>query len=166
MTCFTWMGTKPVVHVSEPTMIREVLANYNKYQKLRGGNPLIKLLVRGLIDAEGDQWVKHRKIINPAFHMEKLKHMVPTYYASCKEMIDKWEKILTNVTSCEVDVWPYIQTFSSDVISRTSFGSSFEEGRKIFELQREQAKLTMKVVNSVYIPGSRQVAFHTSFNLH
>ncbi|KAM0019623.1 putative secologanin synthase [Helianthus debilis subsp. tardiflorus] len=155
MTCFTWMGTKPVVHVSEPTMIREVLANYNKYQKLRGGNPLIKLLVRGLIDAEGDQWVKHRKIINPAFHMEKLKHMVPTYYASCKEMIDKWEKILTNETSCEVDVWPYIQTFSSDVISRTSFGSSFEEGRKIFELQREQAKLTMKVVNSVYIPGSR-----------
>lgn len=71
--CFTWMGTKPVVHVSEPTMIRDVLANYGKFQKPRGGNPLTKLLARGLIDAETDQWVKQRKIINPAFHVEKLK---------------------------------------------------------------------------------------------
>ncbi|KAJ0866335.1 putative secologanin synthase [Helianthus annuus] len=72
-TCFTWVGTRPLVHISEPAMIREVLVNYNTYQKPRGGNPLTKLLVRGLVDLEGEQWVKHRKIINPAFHMEKLK---------------------------------------------------------------------------------------------
>ncbi|KAK9059916.1 hypothetical protein SSX86_020620 [Deinandra increscens subsp. villosa] len=154
-SCFTWMGTKPIVHVSEPTMVREVLANYSKYQKPRGINPFAKLLVRGLIDAEGDQWVKHRKIINPAFHMEKLKHMVPAIYVSGSEMVDKWEEILTHESSSEVDVWPYLQTFASDVISRTAFGSSFEEGRKIFELQREQAQLVMKVANSLYIPGSR-----------
>ncbi|KAJ0725439.1 putative secologanin synthase [Helianthus annuus] len=154
-TCFTWMGTRPMVHISEPAMIREVLANYNTYQKQRGGNPLTKLLVRGLVDLEGEQWVKHRKIINPAFHMEKLKHMIPAFYVSCSEMIDKWEKLLTQESSCEVDVWPHLQTFSSDVISRTAFGSSFEEGRKIFELQREQARLVIKAANSVYIPGSR-----------
>ncbi|KAF5777779.1 putative secologanin synthase [Helianthus annuus] len=154
-TCFTWMGTRPMVHISEPDMIREVLANYNTYQKQRGGNPLTKLLVRGLVDLEGEQWVKHRKIINPAFHMEKLKHMIPAFYVSCSEMIGKWEKLLTQESSCEVDVWPHLQTFSSDVISRTAFGSSFEEGRKIFELQREQARLVIKAANSVYIPGSR-----------
>ncbi|KAJ0678182.1 putative secologanin synthase [Helianthus annuus] len=187
-TCFTWVGTRPLVHISEPAMIREVLANYNTYQKPRGGNPLIKLLVRGLVDLEGEQWVKHRKIINPAFHMEKLKvtflqfifllqdhlpliyhalktitwmyitllqHMIPAFYVSCSEMIGKWDKLLTQESSCEVDVWPYLQTFSSDVISRTAFGSSFKEGRKIFELQREQARLVMKAINSVYIPGTR-----------
>lgn len=72
-SCFTWMGTKPLVHISEPTMIREILANYYQFQKPRGGNPLTKLLARGLIDAEADQWIKDRKIINPAFHVEKLK---------------------------------------------------------------------------------------------
>ncbi|KAI3816375.1 hypothetical protein L1987_16069 [Smallanthus sonchifolius] len=153
--CFTWMGTKPMVHISEPTMIREVLANYTQFQKPRGGNPLTKLLARGLHDVEGDQWVKHRKIINPAFYIEKLKHMVPAFYVSCSEMIEKWMEILSQESSCEVDVWPYLQTFSGDVISRTAFGSSFEEGRKIFELQREQEELTVKAVNSVYIPGSR-----------
>ncbi|KAI3816377.1 hypothetical protein L1987_16071 [Smallanthus sonchifolius] len=149
--CFTWIGTNPIVHVHEPSMIRELLANYNKFQKARGGNPFIKLLVKGLLDAEGDQWVKHRKIIKPAFHMEKLKHMVPAFYVSCNEMIEKWEN---TGSSCEVDVWPYLQAFSSDVISRTAFGSSFEEGRMIFELQREQSELTQKALNSVYIPGS------------
>nr|XP_043632608.1 cytochrome P450 CYP72A219-like isoform X2 [Erigeron canadensis] len=153
--CFTWMGIRPVVHISEPTMIRDVLAHYTKYQKPRGGNPLTKLLVKGLIDAEADQWVKHRKIINPAFHVEKLKHMVPAFYVSCSEMIGKWGETVNKGSSCEVDVWPYLQSFSADVISRTAFGSSFEEGRKIFELQRELAKLIMTAANSFYIPGTR-----------
>nr|GFA25908.1 cytochrome P450 CYP72A219-like [Tanacetum cinerariifolium] len=136
-------------------MIREVLNNYNEYQKPRGGNPLTKILVRGVIDAEADQWVKHRKIINPAFHVEKLKHMVPAFYVSCSEMLNKWGETLNKESSGEVDVWTYLSTFSADVISRTAFGSSYEEGRKIFELQREQAVLVMKAAQSVYIPGLR-----------
>lgn len=70
---FTWMGTRPVVHFLEPTMIREALANYNQFQKPKRANPLAKLLATGLIEADGDRWAKHRKIINPAFHVEKLK---------------------------------------------------------------------------------------------
>nr|XP_043612714.1 cytochrome P450 CYP72A219-like [Erigeron canadensis] len=153
--CFTWMGYKPVVQVSEPSMIREIFANYYQFQKPRGGNPLTKLLAKGLIDTDADQWIKHRKIINPAFHVVKLKHMVPAFYTSCSEMIQKWDKMLTKDICCEVDVWPYLQSFTSDVISRTAFGSSFEEGRKIFQLQQEQSELIIKAEQSVYIPGSR-----------
>ncbi|KAI3696099.1 hypothetical protein L1987_79108 [Smallanthus sonchifolius] len=153
--CFTWIGTMPVVHITEPSMIREILANFRKFQKPRGGNPLRKLLFSGLVYVEGDQWVKRRKIVNPAFHVEKLKHMVSAFYVSCSEMIEQWEKVVNTESSCEVDVWPYLQNLSSDVISRTAFGSSFEEGRKIFELQREQAALVRKAISSLYIPGSR-----------
>ncbi|KAC9216384.1 hypothetical protein E3N88_46192 [Mikania micrantha] len=112
------------------------------------------LLARGLANVEGDQWVKHRKIINPAFHVEKLKHMLPAFHISCSEMIRKWEGI-TKGRSCEVDVYPYLQTMTSDIISRTAFGSSYEEGRKIFELQCELQKLIVQVLQSMYIPGSR-----------
>ncbi|KAI3734316.1 hypothetical protein L6452_13782 [Arctium lappa] len=91
---------------------------------------------------EGDRWMKHRKIINPAFHVEKLK------------MIEKWEEMLKKEGSCEVDVSPYLKTLISDVISRTAFGSSFEEGKRIFELQLELGNLALEALQSFYIPGS------------
>lgn len=81
--------------------------------------------------------------------------MVPAMHVTCLEMLNKWEEILTKESSCEVDVWPHIQTFCSDVISRTAFGNSFEEGRKIFQAQQELAELVIKADQSFYIPGSR-----------
>ncbi|CAI9301046.1 unnamed protein product [Lactuca saligna] len=67
------------------------------------GNSLTELLLSGLADVEADQWAKHRKIMNHAFHVEKLKHMVPAFYISCSNMINKWE-VLTKERSCAVDV--------------------------------------------------------------
>ncbi|KAI3696096.1 hypothetical protein L1987_79105 [Smallanthus sonchifolius] len=152
--CFTWIGTTPVVHVFEPSTIREVLAKYKKYDKQMSDNPFASLISTGLIAVKGGEWDQRRKIINPAFHMEKLKHMVPAFYMSCSEMIDNWLTILSPESSCELDVWPYFRTLSSDAISRTSFGSSFKEGKKIFELQKELIDLIGLSLKSAYIPGA------------
>ncbi|XP_071701942.1 cytochrome P450 CYP72A219-like [Rutidosis leptorrhynchoides] len=153
--CFTWMGPKPILHITDPTMIKEMLGNYKDFPKTRGGNPLRNLLAIGLANVEGDQWEKHRKIINSAFLVEKLKHMVPVFYESCNEMISKWEEAFKDKSSCEIDVWPHFQTMTSDVISRTVFGSSSGEGRKIFQLQQEQVELIITASRSIYIPGSQ-----------
>ena len=69
-------------------------------------------------------------------------------------MVNKWKKLSVE-GSCELDVWPYLENLTGDVIARTAFGSSYEEGRKIFQLQKEQTYLTIKVATSVYIPGWR-----------
>ena len=81
--------------------------------------------------------------------------MVPAFYKSASEMLSKWEEMISVKGSFEVDVWPTIQTMTSDAISRTAFGSRYEEGRKIFELQREQARHLVEATRSIYIPGSR-----------
>ncbi|KAL7611420.1 hypothetical protein Lser_V15G11008 [Lactuca serriola] len=154
--CFIWAGPKPILHITDPTMIQEMLGNYEDFEKVKGANPLIALLAKGLARLEGDQWVKHRKIINPAFHVEKLKHMIPAFYMSCDEMIKKWEDTLKEESLCEMDVWPHLQTMTSDMISCTAFGSSFMEGKRIFELQRELANLIITPFNILfYIPGSQ-----------
>ncbi|KAH9723611.1 cytochrome P450 72A15 [Citrus sinensis] len=113
------------------------------------------LLIVGLATLEGEKWAKHRKLINPAFHQEKLKLMLPAFYLSCIEIITKWEKQMSVEGSSELDVWPYLANLTGDVISRTAFGSSYEEGRRIFQLQAELAELTMQVFRSVHIPGWR-----------
>ncbi|CAN4103198.1 unnamed protein product [Withania somnifera] len=148
------MGPKPLVLILDPELIKEVFTKTYLYEKPQA-NLLVKLLVQGLVIQEGDKWAKHRKIINPAFHLEKLKHMLPAFSLSCSEMLSKWEDIVSVEGSHELDVWPHLQQLTSDVISRTAFGSSYEEGRKIFELQKEQAQHLVEATRSVFIPGWR-----------
>ena len=76
---FMWIGPKPRVNIMNPDQIRDVFMKINEYKK--PSHPLLKLIVCGLASHEGEKWAKHRKIINPAFHQEKLKviMIVSTY---------------------------------------------------------------------------------------
>ena len=66
------MGPKPRVNIMEPELIRDVLSMHTVFRKSRV-HALVKLLVSGLPFLDGEKWAKHRKIINPAFRLEKLK---------------------------------------------------------------------------------------------
>ncbi|TMW99614.1 hypothetical protein EJD97_002283 [Solanum chilense] len=151
--CFVWFGPRPAVVIIDPEVIKEVMMKNYVFQK-PGGNPLTKLLATGIADYEADKWAVHRRLLNPAFHLDKLKHMLPAFKLTGNEMLSKWEKIVSREGS-EIDVLPYLQTLTSDAISRTAFGSSYEEGIKIFELQKEQIQLILEVSRTIYIPGWR-----------
>ncbi|KAF7133438.1 hypothetical protein RHSIM_Rhsim09G0129400 [Rhododendron simsii] len=74
---FTWIGPKPRVIITDPELVKEILSKNFNFKKAKF-NPLARLLAPGLVTYEDEQWVKHRKIINPAFHMEKLKVSFPS----------------------------------------------------------------------------------------
>jgi len=78
--------------------------------------------------------------------------MLPIFFECCDDMISKWEAMVSSEEKCEFDVWPFLQSLTCDIISRTAFGSSYEEGKEIFELLKEQAGLIMRS-RKVYIPG-------------
>nr|XP_023915634.1 cytochrome P450 CYP72A219-like [Quercus suber] len=54
---------------------RRIIGDFQKPKP----NPLVRLLAMGVVNYEGEKWAKYRNIINPAFHIEKLKVM---YYIS------------------------------------------------------------------------------------
>ncbi|KAG9447960.1 hypothetical protein H6P81_014088 [Aristolochia fimbriata] len=154
-TSITWFGPSPRIHVMDPEMMKEILTNkFGEFEKPEV-NPQIKLLLTGIAVLEGEKWAKHRRIINPAFHMEKIKRMLPAFSASCREMMSRWDKSAGSEGSFELDAWPEIQNLTGDVISRAAFGSNYREGNRIFQLQREQAKYLVEAADSVYIPGFR-----------
>ncbi|XP_068650950.1 cytochrome P450 CYP72A616-like [Aristolochia californica] len=149
-----WQGTQPRVIILDPEMIKEILSSkFDQFQKPIS-NPVTKLLATGLLDCTGEKWAKHRKILNPAFHLEKIKGMLPDFHTSCMELICKWDNLAgTQEGSCEVDVWHEFQNLTGDVISRSAFGSNYSEGSPIFKLQSELAKLVAKAISSPYFPG-------------
>ncbi|CAI9088915.1 OLC1v1023370C1 [Oldenlandia corymbosa var. corymbosa] len=153
---FMWVGRIPRVFMTDPELIREVLTKYYKFHKNHHDlDPITKFLLTGIGSLEGESWSQRRKTINPAFHFEKLKLMLPAFYMACNDMVNKWEAKVPNGGSAEVEAWHDIEILTGDVISRTLFGSNFEEGRRIFELMRELTALTIDVIRSVYIPGRR-----------
>ncbi|KAF3507944.1 hypothetical protein Bca4012_004191 [Brassica carinata] len=152
-TFFTWLGTTPTITIMDPEHIKEVFNKIYDFQKPHTF-PLGEKLAKGLATYDGEKWAKHRRIINPAFHLEKIKNMVPAFHQSCSEVVGKWDKlVLDKGSSCEVDVWPGLVSMTADVISRTAFGSSYKEGQRIFELQGELAQLIILTFLKSFIPG-------------
>ncbi|KAG5545995.1 hypothetical protein RHGRI_018232 [Rhododendron griersonianum] len=179
MNYFAWLGPTPRLNITDPKLVKEILSNTEVFQK----PAMLKLLLTGIVAYEGEKWAKHRKLVNPAFQTEKLKvisHidffkvleidtesmlMVPAMYSSCCEMISKWEALVSTKGSCELDVWPYLSNLTADVISRTAFGSNFEEGKLIFQLLSEQNDFAIQHLRSSYIPGSRFLPTKTNRKL-
>ncbi|EFH59147.1 CYP72A15 [Arabidopsis lyrata subsp. lyrata] len=152
-TFYTWLGPIPTITIMDPEQIKEVFNKVYDFQKSHTF-PLARLIAAGLVSYDGDKWAKHRRIINPAFHLEKIKNMVPAFHRSCSEVVGQWDKLVSDKgLSCEVDIWPGLVSMTADVISRTAFGSSYKEGQRIFELQAELAQLIIQAFRKAFIPG-------------
>ncbi|PPD91090.1 hypothetical protein GOBAR_DD11992 [Gossypium barbadense] len=110
-----WDGARAELVISEPELVKEVLKNSeNIFQKVKLPEISRKLMGNGLAFTEGEKWAKYRKLANHTFHGESLK----------------WN----GQEGQEIEVFQEFRLLTSEVISKTAFGSSYLEGEKIFAL--------------------------------
>ncbi|KAF6164530.1 hypothetical protein GIB67_025356 [Kingdonia uniflora] len=154
-TFLVWFGPTPRLAVSDPDLIREIFTSKSKFYEKNESHPLIrKLEGDGLLSLQGEKWAHHRKIITPNFHMENLKLLIPVMGKSVSDMMDKWEA-MSGAGEVEIDVSDWFQTLTEDIITRTAFGSGYEDGKAIFRLQTQQEVFAAEAFQKVFIPGYR-----------
>uniref|UniRef100_A0A803LN62 Cytochrome P450 734A1 n=1 Tax=Chenopodium quinoa TaxID=63459 RepID=A0A803LN62_CHEQI len=154
-TYLIWFGPTPRLTIADPGQIREILSTKAEFYEKYESHPLVKKLEgHGLISLKGDVWVHRRKTISPIFHLENLKMMIPIMGKSVAHMLDKWS-LISNSGKVELEVSEWFQNLTEEVITRTIFGASYDDGKKIYQLQAKQIVFAAESFQKVFFPGQR-----------
>lgn len=70
------------------------------------------------------------------------------------EMVEKWSA-MSDAGEVEIEVSDWYQSLTEDVITRTAFGSSYDDGKSVFQLQAQQMVFAADAFRKVFIPGYR-----------
>jgi cytochrome P450 len=85
------IANRRVALVSHPAGVEEVLATRNRhYIKNFAQRMLSPWLGKGLLLSEGDLWLRQRRLMQPAFHRERVASYADTMVALTRRMIDSW----------------------------------------------------------------------------
>ncbi|PWZ06875.1 Cytochrome P450 709B2 [Zea mays] len=158
----TWSGSTPALFVGSHDMVKRVLFDKaGLYGKTDPGPTILSLMGRGLVFTDGDDWSRHRRVVHPAFAMDKLKSMTGAMAACAAEVIRGWEARAAasgeeGEPEVTVEVGQQFTELTADVISHTAFGSSYRQGKEVFLAQRELQFIAFASINSgMRVPGTQ-----------
>ncbi|MBA0730157.1 hypothetical protein Golax_023315 [Gossypium laxum] len=152
-----WLGTEPFLYVAEPEFLKNMSAGV--LGKSWGKPKVFKhdrepMFGSGLVMVEGDEWVRHRHVITPAFSPSNLKAMASLMVEPTTKMLDQWATLI-NSGYPEIDVEREITTTAGEIIARTSFGLSYQNGNKVFEKLRAMQITLFNSNRYVGVPFSK-----------
>jgi cytochrome P450 family 709 len=155
-----WAGAKPNVCMADVSVVMQVLADRTGLYPKNVINPHIaRLLGKGLVLTDGDEWKRHRKVVHSAFNMDKIKMMTATMSDCARSMMSHWEaepgQGRCRRGAVEVDLDGHFEELTAAVILHTAFGSSYIEGKKVFLAQRELQFLAFSTIFDVQVPVLR-----------
>ncbi|CAL4931204.1 unnamed protein product [Urochloa decumbens] len=151
-----WFGPQPRICLLDYVSVRHVLWNKSgHFMKIDVHPTILSMLGKGLVLVEGTDWVRHRRVVNPAFAMDKLKMMTATMVSCADRLIKECEELASNNKSREVEVEfsKHFQELTAEVISRTAFGSSYKEGKEVFHTQKQLLALALATLLNLQLPG-------------
>ncbi|KAI3731698.1 hypothetical protein L1987_62887 [Smallanthus sonchifolius] len=124
-----WNGPKPELVTTNLEILKEVINDKDEnFPKDDVEGYLRILLGDGLVVSSGEKWVKMRKLANHVFHGQSLR------------------------VGKEIEVFEEFKHLTSDIISRTAFGSSYVEGKDIFQMLWKLTSIIARNAHKIQLP--------------
>jgi len=126
--------------VSDPELIREVLiTNHKNFLKGRGLERVKRLLGDGLLTSEKEHHLRQRRMMQPAFHRERIAAFARTMVEEAGRTMESWRE------GAEMDISKEMGLLTLRIVGKTLFGSEVDA------VAREVSASITALMESFYI---------------
>lgn len=110
-----------VYNVSHPTVIQHVLqTNSKNYSKNTVQyNTLGQITGEGLLTSDGRSWFTHRRLMQPAFHRQRLEEYATIVGEATAAMLGRWQAQAS--AGCPIDVDAEMMQLTLEIVGKTLF---------------------------------------------
>ena len=137
-----------VVFTRDPVIVRHVLQkNHRNYAKSElQTRDLAKYIGQGILTSEGEFWRRHRKMIQPAFHREKLQQLLGLMYSAIRTELSG---IPVNQT---LDIFPLMSDLAFQVVAQSLFsaGDLRKDMNRLQEITEANQQMLIREMRQPY----------------
>lgn len=113
------IGSQLAFFINHPEMIRDVLVtNHSKFEKGRALKRAKKLLGEGLLTNEGASHLRQRRMIQPAFHRQRIANYANAMIEYGEKMADEWQD------GEEYDISKEMMRLTLNIVGKTLFSAN------------------------------------------
>lgn len=113
--------------VTHPDHVKHVLQDHNQqYRKGRIAGILESITGQSVLVAEGNVWLRQRRLAQPAFHRQRIAALATTMTDTVAPLLDQWRTYVGN--SQPLNIWPAMQNVALGVVGRTLFSTDLTGG--------------------------------------
>ena len=135
------VGPNDAFLVSNPDYIRDILVTHNRnFTKSRGLEMAKKFLGEGLLTSEGEFHLRQRRLVQPAFHRQRIAGYGRVMADYSARMRDRWNAGET------LDIWQEMMRVTLSIAGKTLFDADVEaEAREIGEAMGDLIRMFNRV---------------------
>lgn len=147
------VGMQVLYTVNEPELIRDVLVTYDKsFKKGRALERARRMLGDGLVTSEGDLHRRQRRLMQPAFHKQRIAAYAEVMVRRAIETSQHWRN------GGEIEAHEVMNELALEIVAETLFGSYVENDaaavrEALFETMRSLSLFTPPLADLLdYLP--------------
>jgi cytochrome P450 len=136
----------------DPAFFRHILQQHNRnFGKGSSSRMLFPVLGNGLVTSDGDFWLRQRRLVQPAFHRERLQELFLAMGTLTSRFLDEME-VFRGKEAIDIDA--KMMGITADIALKTLFGNMTNEDKaQIYQqVSRTQKYLVTRVRRPYRIP--------------